>query len=229
MKKITIAVDGYSSCGKSTLAKALAKKLGYKYIDTGAMYRAVTLYLLRLGAEKILASASLIASTLRDIDLSFRMTPGKETSEIHLNGENVEKEIRSMPVAALVSRVSAVKEVRKRMVELQKEMGKGKGVILDGRDIGTVVFPDAELKLFMTADPEIRVRRRFNELKAKGINITVDEVRTNVSARDYEDTHREESPLLKAPDAVVLDNSFLSEEQQLEFAVRLLENQDPDR
>lgn len=220
MKKINIAVDGYSSCGKSTLAKALAARLGYVYIDTGAMYRAVTFYCL----EKNLSGEDEIISQLDKINVSFRHNTESGKSETYLNGKNIERAIReNTAVAENVSKISSIREVRKKLVSLQKELGKQKGIVMDGRDIGTVVFPDAELKLFMTADTEIRAKRRYDELLSKGIKISMEEVKKNIESRDYQDTHRREDPLRKAEDAVVIDNSFLDPGQQFEIALKLAE------
>lgn len=217
MRKITIAVDGYSSCGKSTLSNDLAHALGYTYIDTGAMYRAVTLYCME---KKIISAESFqtdkIIAELPNIKLEFVLS-GK--SEIYLNGRNVEKEIRSMEVASQVSRVSAIHQVRVRMVNLQREMGKQGGVVMDGRDIGTTVFPNAELKIFMTADENVRIKRRKLEMETKGVNVSEEEVRKNIHQRDLDDTTRKESPLRQANDALVLDNSNLTREQQLAKAL----------
>ncbi len=224
VQKITIAIDGYSSCGKSTLAKALAHKLHYNYIDTGAMYRAVTLYAIRhnwAGAGKAVNSVALI-NALTQIELHFELNAHTHHSDIFLNNENVEHEIRTMQVSDWVSRVSAIKEVREKMVNLQRKLGRGKGVVLDGRDIGTHVFPNAELKLFMTADPDVRARRRLDEYSSKGQYFTLEEVKKNLQQRDHEDINRKESPLIKAEDAVVLDNSELSREDQLEFVLKLI-------
>lgn len=223
--KLTIAIDGYSSCGKSTLARTLASRIGYKYIDTGAMYRAVTLYCLRNGIIKPEGSFedSEIVKALDHIHVSFEYNPHHKASDTILNGENVEHDIRSMEVSSLVSPVSAIPEVRKKMVALQRKMGKGKGVVLDGRDIGTNVFPDAELKVFMTADTEVRVQRRYDELHAKGVKASLAEVRENLIARDHEDSTRKTNPLRKAADAIVLDNSDLDKEEQLQFVLRLVE------
>ena len=223
MNKITIAIDGYSSCGKSTTAKALARKLGYSYIDTGAMYRAVTLYFLEnnIDADDI----SAVKNALEKIEITFRVNASKDAeniSDVYLNGRNVEYEIRQMEVSNNVSKVSAVKEVRVKMVKLQQEMGKHKAVVLDGRDIGTVVFPNAELKIFMTANPFVRAKRRYDELHAKGTEVTMAEVQANIEKRDYIDTHREESPLTEARDAIVLDNTHISREEQLEFVMKLV-------
>src|ERR1043165_4423427 len=213
-RKIIIAIDGYSSCGKSTLARQLAAKLGYHYIDSGAMYRAITLYFIR---ENVNAHDDAeVAAALNNIHLSFELNDRTGESEIHLNDENVCRSIREMLVAEKVSEVAAIKEVRRFAVAQQQRMGKGKGIVMDGRDIGTVVFPDAELKIFMNADPTIRVMRRFEELYETNPNTTVEEVRTNLELRDYIDTNREESPLRKADDAVVLDNSGLTREEQLD-------------
>lgn len=224
MKRITIAIDGYSSCGKSTIAKAVAARLGYSYVDTGAMYRAVTLYCIEHGIIKDGAfSESEVVRTLSDIRLSFRFNPANNTSETFLNGRNIEKEIRSMTVSASVSPISKIHEVRVQMVALQREMGKDKGVVMDGRDIGTNVFPDAELKIFMTADPWVRAQRRYDELMAKGMKVSMDDIRDNLASRDYEDTHRKENPLVQAPDAIVLDNTDLTREEQLDFVLKLVE------
>ena len=225
MDKITIAIDGYSSCGKSTIAKALASELGYKYVDTGAMYRAVTLYCMRKGwikrgkvnTEKLLAN-------LNKIHVFFRYNPEIKSSETYLNDENIEKEIREMEVSEYVSQVSAIKEVRRKLVALQQEMGKDKGVIMDGRDIGTVVFPNADLKIFMLADPEVRAYRRYDEFTSKGIKVTLDEVKQNLSQRDYDDTHRKDNPLKQADDAIVLDNTDLNKQQQLDFVLKLIKD-----
>jgi cytidylate kinase len=214
-KNIVIAIDGYSSCGKSTLAKALAKKLNFIYIDSGAMYRAVTLYFLRNDID--LQDADLVKEALNNIHIDFH-TLNNQTS-IMLNGEDVSKEIRQMHVAEKVSTVSAIKEVRIEMVKQQQRMGKSGSIVMDGRDIGTVVFPDADLKLFMTADPQIRAERRYSELISKGEEVKIEEIFENLAKRDYQDTTRKESPLLQAQDAVVLDNSTISEAEQLEFAL----------
>lgn len=224
MQKITIAIDGYSSCGKSTLAKALAQKLGYNYIDTGAMYRAVTLYALRhdlIDAAKTLNKEELI-TVLPLIDVEFNGNPKTHHSDVFLNGEDVEREIRTMEVSDLVSKVSAIKEVREKMVAAQRQMGKRKAVVLDGRDIGTHVFPKAELKLFMIADPDVRAKRRQDEFSSKGQYFTLAEVEMSLLKRDMADISREESPLTQAEDAVILDNSDLSKEEQLEFVLKLI-------
>ncbi len=225
MKRITIAIDGYSSCGKSTIAKALAANLGYSYVDSGAMYRAVTLYALQHGIIKDGAfSESEIVHSLDHIILSFQFNAHAGTSETFMNGINIEKEIRMMDVSSYVSPVSKVHDVRVKMVALQRQMGKSKGVVMDGRDIGTNVFPDAELKVFMTADPDIRTQRRLDEMKEKGQNISRDDVRKNLMERDYEDTHRKENPLIQAPDAITLDNTDLTRDEQLEFVLKLVQN-----
>lgn len=224
MTKITIAIDGFSSCGKSTLAKALAQKLHYSYIDTGAMYRSVTLYALRNGLidKKHHIDEEKLIAALSKINVDFQFNTHTKKSETHLNGENVELEIRSMEVSDNVSKVSAIHAVREKMVALQREMGKNKAVILDGRDIGTNVFPDAELKIFMTADNDIRARRRMDEYTAHGQYFTLEEVKLNLNKRDYADSHRKENPLTRAKDAIVLDNTDLTPEQQLEFVVKLI-------
>ncbi len=215
--KINIAVDGYAACGKSTLAKELAKSLGYIYIDSGAMYRAITLYFLR---HKInLKDAGEVAEALQQIKIHFELINGQNTT--FLNKENVEEEIRKMYVSNHVSNVAANSHVRSTLVALQKEMGKDKGVVMDGRDIGTVVFKDAKLKLFMTATMAIRVQRRVDEMESKGISTTPEAVQLNLETRDYIDSNRKDSPLSQAEDAVVLDNSNLSQEEQLVFALDL--------
>ena len=213
-----IAIDGYSSCGKSTLAKALAKKLDYIYIDSGAMYRAATLYFLR--NEVDLENPSAVEEALDNIHLDFHSRDFQ--SHISLNDEDVSEEIRHMPVSELVSSVSALKSVRKAMVRQQQKMARSKNVVMDGRDIGTVVFPDADLKLFMTADPKVRAERRYKELQAKGEEASLEEIIENLAHRDYMDTTREESPLTRAEDAIVLDNTSVSEEEQLAFAIEKL-------
>jgi len=211
--KIIIAIDGFSSCGKSTLAKELAGRLGYKYIDSGAMYRAITLYFLRHDVD--IQNHDQILTTLADIHLSFEYNEAHKKSEIHLNEENVEHYIRDLLVAEKVSTVAAIKEVRSFAVAQQKKMGRKRGIVMDGRDIGTVVFPDAELKIFMTADPSIRVKRRFEELYENDRAINIEDVKANLELRDYIDSNREESPLRKADDALTLDNSNLTREEQL--------------
>lgn len=220
-----VAIDGFSSCGKSTVAKALAKRLGLRYIDSGAMYRAVTLYLMRNGLP-LTADAidkDVLASALDAIHIDFKISAESGLSEIWLNGENVEQEIRTMEVSSNVSFVSAIPEVRHRMVAQQQRMREDGNLVMDGRDIGTTVFPDADLKLFMTADPEVRAARRYKELQLKGAAVTLDEVRNNLQSRDLEDQSRKESPLRKADDAVILDNTQLDFEEQLDFVIRHLE------
>lgn len=217
-KKIIIAIDGHSSSGKSTMAKDLAREIGYIYIDTGAMYRAVTLYCLRKGyiqGDKIQEEA--LKADLDKVDISFRYNAETGRPDTYLNGEKVEKEIRSMEVADKVSLVAALGFVRRSMVAKQQEMGKAKGIVMDGRDIGTVVFPNAELKVFVTASPEVRARRRLEELLAKGEQTTYEEVLANVKKRDYIDSTREESPLRQAPDALVLDNSNMTIPEQKQW------------
>lgn len=220
-KKIIITIDGWSSCGKSTLAKQLAKELDYVYIDSGAMYRAITLYFLRNHIDW--TKLKQVDEALQNIVLQFEYNTKSKQSEIHLNNENVEYVIRDLVIAEKVSDVAAIKPVRAFAVEQQRQMGKHKGIVMDGRDIGTVVFPKAELKIFMTADETIRVERRFKELFDKNPNITLEEVRNNLEMRDYIDSHREASPLRKADDAIVLDNSNLTEKQQLDIALKWAE------
>lgn len=218
--KITIAIDGFSSTGKSTLAKQLAQHLGYVYVDTGAMYRAVTYYAMQ--KEYITTSGFDVAALVNDlpkISLQFQFNPALGFAEMYLNGVLVEKEIRTIEVSNFVSKIAEVSEVRAKLVEQQKEMGKNKGIVMDGRDIGTVVFPDAELKVFMTASASTRAQRRFDELVAKGDAVTYEEVLKNVEERDYIDTHRDDSPLVMAHDAIAVDNSALNREEQ--FAVVL--------
>ena len=217
-KKIIIAIDGYSSCGKSTMAKDLARTIGYTYIDTGAMYRAVTLYAMRhnlIEDDKVDADA--LAAQMDNIHITFGRDEATGLPFTRLNGENIEREIRSLAVSAHVSPVSALPFVRSALTRQQQEMGRAGGVVMDGRDIGTTVFPDAELKIFVTASPEIRAQRRYDELKAKGQAVNFDEILENVKQRDYIDQHREVSPLRKANDALLLDNSHLTIEQQKEW------------
>lgn len=218
MKKITIAIDGFSSCGKSTMAKDLAREVGYIYIDSGAMYRAVTLYSIENGIfDGDVIDTEKLKKAIKDIQISFRPNPETGRPDTYLNGVNVENKIRTMGVSSKVSPISALDFVRKAMVAQQQAMGKEKGIVMDGRDIGTTVFPDAELKIFVTATPEIRAQRRFDELKAKGQEGSFEEILENVKQRDYIDQHREVSPLRKADDALLLDNSNLSIEQQKEW------------
>ena len=215
-KNLVIAIDGYSSCGKSTLAKALAKKLGFIYVDSGSMYRAVTLFFLRNKID--ITNDDLVIDALQHIELNFHSRDYE--SHITLNGEEVSDEIRLMPVSENVSEVSAHKIVRHEMVKQQQRMGKSKNIVMDGRDIGTTVFPDAPLKFFMTADPKIRAERRFKELENKGNNsTTLEEVFENLAHRDYADTTRKESPLVRADDAIILDNTDLTQDEQLAFAM----------
>lgn len=219
-KKIVIAIDGHSSCGKSTLAKSLARELGYIYIDSGAMYRVVTLFALRKGwIAGGVPDIQKIINGLNDIKITFHWDEDSERNTTFLNGENVEEEIRQLAVSQNVSPVSTISEVREAMVRQQRENGRNKGIVMDGRDIGTVVFPDAELKIFMTASPEIRSQRRYKELKGKGLEVNYDDILRNVEERDTIDSGREISPLRMADDALVLDNSFLSREEQLQWSL----------
>lgn len=216
MKKITIAIDGYSSCGKSTMAKDLARKIGYIYVDTGAMYRSVTLYALRNGLFR--EDGSILEDDLRarmdDIHITFRFNESTGRPDTYLNGELVEQEIRTLEVSNHVSPIAALPFVRAALVAQQQRMGQAKGIVMDGRDIGTTVFPDAELKIFLTASAQVRAQRRYDELKAKGMEADFNEILKNVQERDYIDTHREVSPLRKANDAIELDNSHLTIDQQ---------------
>ena len=224
MKQLTIAIDGYSSCGKSTLAKALARSLNFVFVDSGSMYRAVTLYALRndfilgkhIDEQKIIAS-------LPNIEIHFELNEHKKP-EIFLNNENVEDEIRRMEVSSYVSPVAAIPEVRYKLVNLQRDMGKFGGVVMDGRDIGSVVFPDAELKLFLTADPDTRAQRRYLELKEKGLKVPLDDIKKNLAERDYKDSHRSESPLMKTPDAIEIDNTDMSEDEQLQLILKIIQD-----
>lgn len=223
--KIIIAVDGFSSCGKSTFAKAIAARLGYIFIDTGAMYRAVTLFALEQGAIRSgIVHEDEVAALLDRIAITFRFNPERGASDIYVNGDLAEGKIRTIEVSNCVSRVSAIPEVRAKLVAMQQEMGRRKGVVMDGRDIGTVVFPDAEMKLFMTADPKVRARRRYDELRAKGDAVTLEEIERNVVERDKADMSRRVSPLRQAEDAIVLDNSRMTVDEQMEwFMARLAE------
>ena len=215
-KRIIIAIDGHSSCGKSTFAKAIAARLGYIFIDTGAMYRAVTLYALENSIiENGIVDEERIKSSLGDIDIDFRFNPQRGASDIYVNGDLAEGKIRTIEVSNCVSAVSSIAEVRSKLVAIQQQMGRKGGVVMDGRDIGTVVFPDAEIKIYMTADPMVRAERRFKELTAKGDSVTLEEVYDNVVSRDKADMTRAISPLRKADDAVVLDNSYMSVEEQM--------------
>ena len=223
MKKITIAIDGFSSTGKSTLAKQLAKELEYVYVDTGAMYRAVAYFAMKnelIGAAFFKKEA--LINLLPKIQLEFKFNAGLGFAEMYLNGENVETQIRTIEVSSFVSKVAEVSEVRSKLVEQQQEMGKNKAIVMDGRDIGTVVFPNAELKIFMTASPETRAQRRFDELQQKGDSVSYEDVLKNVVERDYIDTHREDSPLVIAEDAIEIDNSYLNREEQFELVLELV-------
>ena len=223
MNRITIAIDGFSSCGKSTLARQLAQHLGYTYIDSGAMYRAVALYAMESGLVRDgkLVKEGLMQA-LDGLDIRFQHDPMTDRSATTLNGRNVEREIRTMAVSNHVTLVSPVPEVRARLVRLQQRMGRGKGVVMDGRDIGTVVFPDAEVKLFMTARPEVRAARRYRELQGKGAQVTLAEVEDNIRQRDLDDTTRAADPLMQAPDAIVIDNSDITAEQQFVKALDIV-------
>jgi cytidylate kinase len=223
MKKITIAIDGFSSTGKSTLAKQLGKHLGYVYVDTGAMYRAVTLFAMQnncIGIEFL--DKDKLIDCLPSIKLHFKFNPELGFAEMYLNDVNVETEIRTLEVSSFVSTVAAISEVRSKLVEQQQEMGAAKGIVMDGRDIGTVVFPNAELKIFMTAGAETRAQRRFDELQAKGDLVSFEEVLKNVVERDYVDTHREDSPLVMADDAIEVDNSYLDRKEQFDAVLELV-------
>ena len=217
--KIIVAIDGYSSCGKSTIAKALAKYAGYTYVDTGAMYRAVALYAQRIGIANPESGYTDLRAQLDNIRIDFTQTP--EGQHVTLNGEDVESSIRTLEIGNLASQISTIKEVRAFLVVQQQAMGEKKGIVMDGRDIGTVVFPNAELKLFLTASPEVRADRRFKELQAKGENPVWEDVLADVNDRDYRDTHRAESPLRQAEDAVVVDNSQMSREEQIEYIIEV--------
>lgn len=218
VNKIIVAIDGYSSCGKSTIAKALAKHAGYTYVDTGAMYRATALYALREGLTDKLTQ---VIPLLSNIQVSFIQTPSGQ--HVTLNGEDVESYIRTLEVGNMASQISTIKEVRAFLVAQQQAMGKEKGIVMDGRDIGTVVFPQAELKLFLTASPEVRAERRFKELQAKGEEPVWEEVLADVNDRDYRDTHRAESPLRQAEDAVVVDNSNMTREEQMAYIIEVFD------
>ena len=225
MKKITIAIDGFSSTGKSTLAKQLAKHLGYVYVDTGAMYRAVTFFAMQNGyINKDFFDKQTLINSLLSIKLHFEFNAELGFAEMYLNDVNIEKEIRTLEVSNFVSLVAEVSEVRAKLVEQQQEMGKGKGIVMDGRDIGTVVFPKAQLKIFMTASSETRAQRRFDELQSKGQEVSFEEVLKNVEQRDYIDTHRDDSPLVKADDAIEIDNSYLTREEQFNAVLEMVED-----
>ena len=224
MKKITIAIDGFSSTGKSTLAKQLANQLGYIYVDTGAMYRAVTLFAMQNGyINADFFDKETLINSLLSIKLYFKFNSDLGFAEMYLNEVSVETEIRTIEVSRFVSKVAEVSEVRAKLVEQQKEMGKNKGIVMDGRDIGTVVFPDAELKIFMTASASTRAQRRYDELVMKGDTVTFEEVLKNVEERDYIDTHREDSPLVMAADAIEIDNSHLNRKEQFELVLELVQ------
>jgi cytidylate kinase len=222
-KKLIIAIDGYSSCGKSTFARLIAKELSYIFIDSGAMYRAVTLFCMR---RKFITISGLnttgIISELKDIHIDFVFNPEINEFETFLNSENVEKEIRSMDVTSYVSRISQIPEVRASMVKMQRQIGVSKGIVMDGRDIGTVVFPDADIKIFMTASVDIRAKRRYDELLSKGEKVSMEEIKRNIIARDIADENRDISPLRRAEDAVVLDNSRMSVKQQMEWVMEII-------
>ena len=219
VNKIIVAIDGYSSCGKSTIAKALAKYAGYTYVDTGAMYRAVALYAQRIGIANPESGYTDLLAQLDNIRIDFIQTP--EGQHVTLNGEDVESSIRTLEIGNLASQISTIKKVRAFLVAQQQAMGEKKGIVMDGRDIGTVVFPNAELKLFLTASPEVRAERRFKELQAKGEKPVWEDVLADVNDRDYRDTHRAESPLRQADDAVVVDNSHMSREEQMEYIIEV--------
>lgn len=224
MKKITIAIDGFSSCGKSTMAKDLAKEIGYIYIDSGAMYRAVTLYCIKNGlfsGDEI--NIPELERHIKDIHITFKLDEKTQLPRTYLNGEDVEDEIRTMEVSSKVSPVSAIGFVRSALVSLQQEMGKEKGIVMDGRDIGTTVFPEAELKIYVTASPDIRALRRYDELQAKGQEVKFEEILQNVKERDYIDQNRKVSPLKRAKDALLLDNSLLTIEEQKEWLLKQFE------
>jgi CMP/dCMP kinase len=215
-KRLIIAIDGYSSCGKSTFARLIAKELNYIFIDTGAMYRAVTLFCMRKNYINISSvNVPVIIDDLKNINIDFVYNPDKNEYETFLNSENVEKEIRNMAVTSYVSRISQIHEVRARMVELQRQIGASKGIVMDGRDIGTVVFPDADIKIFMTASVDIRAKRRHNELKNNGVNIDFEEIKRTIIARDIADENRDISPLRRADDAIILDNSRMTVDEQM--------------
>lgn len=221
MKKITIAIDGFSSCGKSTMAKDLARELGYVYVDTGAMYRCVTLYALRHGLFRADGTINLpqLEAEIPNINISFKLNKETGRPDTYLNNENVESEIRTMEVSSRVSPIAAVPFVRAALVAQQQKMGEDKGIVMDGRDVGTVVFPNAELKIFVTASAEVRAQRRYDELKAKGMEANFEEILENVKQRDYIDSHREVSPMRKADDAIELDNSHISIAEQKQWLI----------
>lgn len=219
-KKIIIAIDGYSSSGKSTFARQIASRLGYVFIDTGAMYRAVTLYALTHGAVSVgRVDREKLDGMLNDIDMEFRIDAKSGANELWMNGEKVDDRIRSIEVSDQVSRVAAMPGVRRKLVALQKDMGRGRGLVMDGRDIGTVVFPDAELKIFLTADPVVRARRRYDELRAAGRDVSLEDIERNIRERDAADQRRKISPLRRADDAVLLDNSHMTAEEEMEWVM----------
>ncbi|SNB37217.1 (d)CMP kinase [Flavobacterium psychrophilum] len=225
MKKITIAIDGFSSTGKSTLAKQLANHLGYIFVDSGAMYRAITYYALQNEyINQDLFNKEKLIKNLPQIKLEFQFNPKLGFAEMYLNDANVEKEIRTIKVSNYVSQVAAISQVRAKLVEQQQQMGKNKGIVMDGRDIGAVVFPTAELKIFMTASAQTRAQRRYDEMSSNSENVSYDEVLKNVQERDFIDTHREDSPLVKANDAIEIDNSHLSREEQFKIVLDLVNN-----
>ena len=223
-KKIIIAIDGYSSCGKSTFAKMIAKEMNYIFIDSGAMYRAITLWCIRNGfvSDNYIDTKSIVGG-LKNISVNFVLNDETNTPEIFLNSENVENEIRSLEVTKYVSEVSRISEARSRLVEFQRKIGADKGVVMDGRDIGTVVFPNADIKIFMTASVDIRAKRRYDEFKAKGIDVDLEEIRNGIIARDIADENRDISPLRKAEDAIILDNSRMSVESQMSWIREIIE------
>jgi len=223
-KKLIIAIDGYSSCGKSTFAKIIAKELNYIFIDSGAMYRAITLWCIRNNfiSDSYIDTESIIYG-LKDVNVSFIINPETNTPEIFLNSENVENEIRSLEVTKYVSKISQIHEVRTKLVELQRKIGAGKGIVMDGRDIGAVVFPNANIKIFMTASVDIRAKRRFDEMKAKGVEVDFEDIRNSIIARDIADENRDISPLRKAEDAITLDNSRMSVDAQMSWIKEIIE------
>lgn len=223
-KKIVIAIDGFSSCGKSTFARRLASELGYIFIDTGAMYRAVTLYVIENGAVNgVTVDEKKLVDMLDNIDITFRFNPLRQASDVYVNGRNVEGGIRTIEVNNMVSSVSSISAVRTKLVSMQQQMGRDKGVVMDGRDIGTVVFPSAELKIFMTAEPQIRAIRRHEELKAAGVDVSLEEIEKNITDRDLADQQRTVSPLRQASDALVLDNSHMTVDEQMKWVCGILE------
>jgi cytidylate kinase len=224
-KRLIIAIDGYSSCGKSTFAKSIAKELNYIYIDSGAMYRAVTLFCIRRSfISEGYINTPAILSELENIHIDFVYNSDLIEYETFLNSGNVEKEIRNMEVTSHVSRISQIPEVRTRMVELQRQIGAGRGIVMDGRDIGTVVFPDADIKIFMTASVDIRAKRRYDELKGKGMSVDFEEIKNNIIARDIADENRDISPLRRADDAIILDNSRMTVAEQMSWIKQIIEN-----